>query len=316
MSAMRASVRTSSKRRNYLFQAHNFLVPFLRVWRLQHESGLAMELEQQLKKVKLVRERMALAKWVFESSEQRLAKRDIVAEGGGWNHPHEQNDSLVNYLLLTCFDLLGQEGKWYDFGAWLQAGACKDDVTSTIEKKCNVSSVLEATRTLHQYWQDQYGVRRSFYRFIDEVLNDASRRSLTQSVQITHNDRTGNASIVVDDRKKRQFLFECRNLFTHGGIPTGSAFRVLSPMTVIIEDGVVKWGYLMVRKDKKYTYHVRRWPFLLFEVVAREIGDSVPEFSVPIDAWVTNNRGVGVVISGVRYSDLRDVDGLVRLASR
>ena len=35
---------------------------------------------------------------------------------GEWLHEYAQLDSLVNYLLLTCFDVLGQRSHWTTFG--------------------------------------------------------------------------------------------------------------------------------------------------------------------------------------------------------
>ena len=65
--------------------------------------------------------RLRLAQALLEESDKLPGR-----EGYDWQsrsrvyHPRHEREALVIYLLLTCFDLLGQERKFLDFDGWLR----------------------------------------------------------------------------------------------------------------------------------------------------------------------------------------------------
>jgi hypothetical protein len=72
--------------------------------------------------LRLVEERLEFVEIISRLNEQFLDPSLIRKVGEkGWTHPWKYFDALRNYLLLTCFDLLGQPSEFKDFQSWLQS---------------------------------------------------------------------------------------------------------------------------------------------------------------------------------------------------
>ncbi|BAZ51819.1 hypothetical protein NIES4103_44770 [Nostoc sp. NIES-4103] len=218
-----------------------------------------------------VQERLSLAKSIFEQGEQ-LRDRSLVkdTDNNGWTHPYIQYDALVNYLLLTCFDILGQPKDWLSFNAWLEAKRTKSEreeavsLISESEREEAVSLIsesittIDATKKIHNFYLNKYGVKNSFYRFINEVLDEETRERLLSSVRIEQINK-GSPSVTIDEHKeKKSFLYDSRNYFTHQAILTGSPAGGLFPKIIMIKDKKILWGYGEVRNNEKFRYSVRR----------------------------------------------------------
>jgi hypothetical protein len=121
----------------------------------------------------------------------------------------DQYEPLVVYLMLTCFDVLGQPAQWRDFRSWLDG---KEAAAASLTG----SSPVEQSKRLYEDWSGRYGVRNSFYRFMNEVLPPEALERLLASIEyltlsnppVIRRQKDG------DDKKKR-WLFDVRNRFTH-----------------------------------------------------------------------------------------------------
>jgi hypothetical protein len=121
----------------------------------------------------------------------------------------DQYEPLVVYLMLTCFDVLGQPAEWRDFRSWLNG---KEASTVGLTG----SSPVEQSKQLYQAWSERYGVRNSFYRFMNEVLpSEALGRLLASIEYLILSNPPEIRQQKGDDDKKKRWLFDVRNRFTH-----------------------------------------------------------------------------------------------------
>ncbi|HET6942755.1 MAG TPA: hypothetical protein VFH89_11390 [Sphingomicrobium sp.] len=125
---------------------------------------------------------------------------------------------LINYLLLTCFDILGQSDGWTDFGSWLDRK--KDDGPDV--SKLTSSDPIKIAKELYEQWLDKYGTKRSFYRFVNETLDSGQRQKLFDSVDIKKyplppapGALSKGSRIETTDKERLRFLYKLRNSFTH-----------------------------------------------------------------------------------------------------
>jgi hypothetical protein len=194
---------------------------------------------------------------------------------GGWTHPWLYFDSLRNYLLLTCFDLLGQRGDYKDFGTWLRADSVAAERDEAVRSLNLSAPIIQNVAQLFDSYLERYGNKRSFDRFIDEVLPPKERDELFASIWIREIDPKANREVGVLENVslKRRFLYELRNSYTHSATNTGSAAGGLfhDSGTPIDMEGELRYGYEIVRWEVKNgvrtEYSVRRWPHLLKDLV-------------------------------------------------
>lgn len=250
------------------------------------------------------RTRFDLAKRLFEKDEA-FRSIDLVERlpGGSWAHPHKQLMGLVQYLLLTCFDRLGQTEEFIDYDGWLET----DDAAQAAEqlRSSDINgSDLELSKALHRKYLDRYGTSRSFFRFIDEVLSDEQRTELLRNVQRVRTYKTKKPETNANDKQKKTFLFQMRNDFTHSLTSHASSGNWIVPLPVVYEAGALSWGYQPVSRTQKsdgtLEWQVRRWPFVLFETVADAL-----EVPAELDAPLTV-VAMGCLHKDVRYKDLND----------
>jgi hypothetical protein len=194
---------------------------------------------------------------------------------GGWTHPWKYFDSLRTYLLLTCFDLLGQPHSFKDFQSWLAADSTKAERAAVLQKLEGEADPIELVKAVHRAYLISYGTKNSFYRFIQHVLPKPAQDELYYSVRIREIDPGKNLEIgaIESDESKIAFLYGIRNSFTHAGINTGSpAGGVWEGHGRWIEmDGKLKKGWEPIhweeRKGLCVEYSVRDWPDVLFRAV-------------------------------------------------
>jgi len=268
-----------------------------------------------------VQERLNFAKQIFEQSQQ---ERDLsliqVIENDVLTHPSIQYDALVNYLLLTCFDKLGQPHEWLSFDNWLEAKKKKTkcEREKAEEKIAEFDSPTAIAKKMYTAYKEVYGVKSSFYRFINEVLSREAQERLLSSVQIEKKDKDGQRILISDPEMKKSFLYDSRNLFTHQLEATGTPRRGMFPDMVIVKGNEICWIPLDVRDDKNYSYSVERWPFELFEIISSAIGEplEIYDFDVECHLIVELESDKNVDMGNVKFSSLRDLSEINNEALR
>lgn len=241
-------------------------------------------------RLSLVRDRLEFVQIITDLNLQFLdPKLGKDKSNGGWTHPWEYFDSLRTYLLLTCFDLLGQPSEWLDFNSWLNSRKHREEVNSAISLNSGVSDPLKMIKAVNLFYIKHFGVKNSFYRFINEVLPVKAREALLYSIQITYarqfvtyDEKGGELGRgaeglkeITDDGSKIKFLFWMRNAYTHEATIIGSPSLGVWPkeMFSIVKDGVTLYGWQQLivkhtnKKDHFYSYGVRKWPDMLIEAV-------------------------------------------------
>jgi hypothetical protein len=126
---------------------------------------------------------------------------------------NHQQEALYTYLLLTCFDLLGQPTAWKTYEAWLNSS----DTELERQRALNALSgdnIIESSKQLYLEYQKIYGVKNAFFRFLRTVLPRGIRYKLLDSFRIIYYKDGQKVSIgkVVD---KENYLFAMRNNYTH-----------------------------------------------------------------------------------------------------
>ena len=118
---------------------------------------------------------------------------------GGWTHPWKHFDSLRNYLLLTCFDSLGQPEEFVTFESWLKRSSGVLERQAGLDTLGASDSPIQVTEKLHRAYLDSYGTRRSFYRFLDTVLPETALDDLMFSIRIRRIDSRKNTETEIID---------------------------------------------------------------------------------------------------------------------
>ncbi|MEI9948282.1 MAG: hypothetical protein WDO74_04710 [Pseudomonadota bacterium] len=255
------------------------------------------------RKKALVSERLKMVHRLIEWNET-LADPSLMEQVGelGWTHFYGGHDALVNYLLLTCFDVLGSQDEWFPFGEWLVRSANETERNELAAAVPAGATPVSAAKHMHDGYNRIYGVRQSFFRFIDN-LDDVARTELLASIEGRKSDA------LVDDKKKKDFLYGLRNAFTHEAIAHGQMTRVIVNLIVLLhETGGFKHGLRQLVTIKDVRYMVRRWPLVLYETVARHIGEPIPLFNIAFTVDATID-GQTYKVPGRSLADLDDPEG-------
>lgn len=130
---------------------------------------------------------------------------------------------LVTYLYLTCFDQLGTPIKgWRFFPEWVNSNSCSDEVheavDSTIDNfgSTDLGKIKAGVKNIYNYYHAIYGVKKTFFRFLREILPAQKRNILLNSIFIEKLvDETEKLAFLIEDVYKENWLFETRNNYTH-----------------------------------------------------------------------------------------------------
>lgn len=125
-------------------------------------------------------------------------------------------EPLQSYLLLTCFDRLGQPADWIDFGGWLSSKACADCASNLIDGQCDADSV-KFTKSLYVTYLNLYGVKNSFFRFVHDVLPVEARTELLASIETTTLKLPPVLQYLppLTELEKIRYIYKRRNDYTH-----------------------------------------------------------------------------------------------------
>lgn len=204
---------------------------------------------------------------------------------------YENYFGLKIYLLLTCFDILGQRGEWLDFNSWL---LCKKK-----EKKKEKDEIFQKNHfngnpetyiaSIHKEYSNIYGVKNSFYYFVQNVISQENRFKLFNSISTTeivseykiNNDGTHSPpcgkQIALDEDLKLKFLFQLRNSFTHKGIAYGTSIGAVFDINrshEVVNGEPYHYMYGIHKEQingKTIVWEVRQWPFILSEILNETI---------------------------------------------
>lgn len=207
---------------------------------------------------------------------------------------YEHYEGLVNYLLLTCFDILGQPDQWIDYGSWLRSkkhARERKQILATID--INLSPI-EISIILHEHYNSIYGVKNSFFRFLREILNEDQRHRLYNTISASNSlgevyvqngmvTRTSHKRPPIEFNipEKEKLLYTLRNAFTHKcmschngtGMYPFSSKRRLIPV------------YQDIKEDSEITYFVHNWPNILIDIIKEVLSankDKMPYFHLDL----------------------------------
>jgi hypothetical protein len=241
-------------------------------------------------KLRLVRSRLDFIKELSEVKEHfRGTNKIIQVSDREWTHSYLQFSGLRIYLALTCFDILGQPDDWKDFSSWLKSKNHLGE-RSIIFAKYDNKNLSDAINAIHEEYLNIYGVKRSFFKFIREIISQNDHEKLLNSIKgqkritETQYNRDGTTTlgtgIQIDpsDLQKEKFLFEIRNFFTHSGLPIGDAaaglFNNEEPL-ILPDKEKPTWLFYGIHTQKigndYITFLVQRWPYVILEIIENTI---------------------------------------------
>src|SRR5258706_15359209 len=118
--------------------------------------------------------------------------------------------SLVAYLLLTCFDLLGQDQDWVTFESWLSSSNQKHKLERerAVRAMRDDTAPITAALTMSQEYASIYGVGRGFKAFIANQIPVRKLRRLLRAIVIEKRVMTG----LSDERKPLQGLSDKKKI--------------------------------------------------------------------------------------------------------
>ena len=178
------------------------------------------------------------------------------------------------YLYLTCFDRLGQPADWLDFGAWLNS---KNSVhiqerQNAIENIPDGLSIDQASKALHAFYTNIYGVKSSFYRFITDILPQKYRDKLLNSIIIEKSSLPPKMNDIPpgSESEKMKFLFATRNKYTHEALYVPGVGE-----SVLLQPAIKGWYVYTqeIHHDYFLSIKIWDWPNILKESV--QVGLSV-----------------------------------------
>lgn len=91
--------------------------------------------------------------------------------------------SLITYLRLTCFDQLGQPQGRMTFDNWLKSKK-KMQERNFVISKIKEKDKMKFSEQLYLAYQEIYGVKNSFYRFIRDIIPSEIRTNLLSKIKI------------------------------------------------------------------------------------------------------------------------------------
>ncbi len=251
-------------------------------------------IEDSIKKEVLFR--LKLAQDILEDSDKLGGHESYPDddEDEWWKHPRHTRESLSVYLLLTCFDKLGQPEEFLTFKNWLSSKQKlnKDEVQAALQKIPPNSDIVESARILSEYHQNIYGVKKAFYKGID-LIPEKFRINLLSSINICTKPDFGKTppnvstpGVEITDKStieklRYKYLYEKRNRFTHdleqyhsSSSPYLAGMPDHGQAAWVAEIRNSKLNYWGVHQEYEphgivgaYCYSISNWPFVLFEAI-------------------------------------------------
>ena len=293
-----------------------------------------------MKKLRLIRARLVLAQQLLEESDALPGAEGYTVDvaDNTVHHPRHEREALVVYLLLTCFDLLGQSRPYITFYDWLSSKK-----TEILEEKkaalanldVEASEAVENAKLLHDHYNLLYGATKAFYSGIDG-LSPKARAHLLSSIRISkrnpdalkpENQNTCYPSLPIEDENKKTklklaYLYSLRNSFTHqlshihfSSIPSMSQLANNSRSETDEPISGASWGVFVFGdvalygqhhdQNSKYVYDLIDWPFVLFEVLYSAMNEVFDRTQIKLRMYIFDqNKGF---IPSIDHSNLPDI---------
>lgn len=279
-------------------------------------------------KSKLIRSRLILAQQLLEES-------DVLPGSEGYNfnnpdsdsndpfyHMRHEREALVVYLLLTCFDLLGQSQPHVSFMKWLTSNdsvLVEERRTAAKGLDSENSDCVAHAKGLVEYYNRHHGATVAFYSGIDQ-LSESARKHLLSTVGVAKEDpearkpenKDKNISYcgvpINDDARvlklQKEYLYSKRNEFTHqlsqrhiSSVPMMSGFGrnhdSSNPLPgsraswgIFVYDGKIHYSGVNQEVKDKYVYTLSDWPFVLFEVLYSALGEKFDRTSIKLKFFI------------------------------
>ena len=279
-------------------------------------------------KAKLIKARLILAQQLLEEADvlpglegYNFSKPDSGSDDPFYHMRHER-EALVVYLLLTCFDLLGQSQPHVPFMKWLTS----NDPVLVEERRVAAegldsedSDYVAHAKGLLENYNSHHGATVAFYSGIDQ-LTESARKHLLSTVDVAKEDpdarkpenKDKNISYcripINDDAKvlrlQKAYLYSKRNEFTHqlsqrhtSSVPMMSGFGrnpdFSNPLSetgaswgIFVSDGKVNYSGVNQEVKDKYVYTLSDWPFVLFEVLYSALGEEFDRTSIKLKFFI------------------------------
>jgi len=295
----------------------------------------------QKENAEFVLARLRLAQAILEESDFLEGRLGYNFESDKWwLHPRHEREALVTYLLLTCFDRLGQERSFTALSDWLKSKKQRHKVERdrVLDSLPPDATPLDAACALVDEYQFLYGVRNAFYQGINN-LSEKGKQELFSSINLSRNPQYGSMpgtstpgyplqDANLERDLKLKYLYDKRNRFTHrldqyhsSSIPLLSDIYSSkgSSWAAEIRDGqLFYWGVHQEHESLKsggaYVYTINDWPFVLFEVLYGVIGVPFERTSIKLKFKVrlfSSATEIVGVKDGVEHSRLKDFQSLV-----
>lgn len=171
---------------------------------------------------------------------------------------------LITYLLLTCFDLLGQkDSSWKFFPDWLKSKKCTQEVEAArlkIINNCGVSNENEInhmkfSELLFNEYQIQYGNKNAFSNFINSVLPQGYQEELLECIKIEKIIEVDEKTTEIqnlDDLEKIKWLYNLRNSYTHNLHTSEKNYK---EGVISSQGNLIIWDQI-IRSDSTTTFFV------------------------------------------------------------
>ena len=212
-------------------------------------------------------------KWVRVIDRINLCERLMHPDVGRELFSHWS--SLIEYHCLTCFDLLGQKEGYADFGRWIRSSDYKADRERVVvPENTDYDKVSEI---YYSEYQRRYGVKNSFFNFLDNILNKDDVEILFSSIRIEKTGINNDEYQLGDELEKKKYLYALRNLYTHNLDAQGGVHHELAAARMA--DNWVYRKQIINQRDFN-TFSVLNWPDILMFIVMTGLKRQVTQYAV------------------------------------
>lgn len=279
--------------------------------------------------------RLKLAQSLLEESDflLRHIKSDMNTEKW-WLHPIHEREALVSYLLLTCFDYLGQKKGYINFFSWLKS----KKIQHVLERKDGIGKIPpdslpeKIAGILLEHYEELYSVKNAFYGGIKN-LPEVAKRKLLSSVSISDCPNYGSKpntsfpSYPLEENEelekiKLKYVYEKRNKFTHRleqyqacslpHIENCSRWLAEINNSKLIYKSLSNQESRPLKEGGAMIYSISGWPFILFEVIYMAIGINFDRTLINLRFNITlrnsMNPNICLELNEVEHARLKDYE--------